>query len=350
MPRIIETETRYTTEPPCRTAEEMAEICCEEAPALPCCEKTEGDWGGFTEEEVLAKLGIVLDAQGRDEQGRYVEIRFEPRDRPCGEMVTKYDLRKNNCCGEIPPLAWNHEATPDVLPHGGEIWLYATGGVAPYSFSVTNHALFFDDGRRSWVSNVPYARLHAGETFCGSAVVMISDGCSSAQLEVRSDLGGWVSLGPQCVLTGLLGTHLGDLWFEAVHGRYRQVERVTLLSWAGPPGLSCYGGTAPAAPGYEGKCLSGPNCNQKIMDAVATTRPVGTTISTCLIADPAVMQAQLLSTIYGTYPDGAICSQGSPIESFSCYYTDGASSSGSQYRKRGYYWTTLTLEAFEWLC
>lgn len=192
--RVLETVTRYLDKPPCRTAEQMTKICCKTAEALPCSEKVEA-WDGYSDEEFAKKLNLNLDAQGRDEQGRYVEIRRIPRSGPCGEKVTRYNVDPRGCCDEATPMAWNAEATPDVLPHGQTIWIYATGGIPPYRFSVTSNGLFFDDGRRSWVNGVPYARLHAGETFCGAAAVKVSDGCSSAICVVRSDLDRWQTIG-----------------------------------------------------------------------------------------------------------------------------------------------------------
>ena len=171
----------------------MTEICCKTTEALPCCEKVEV-WEGYNDDEIAKKLNLNLDAQGRDEQGRYVEIRRIPRSKPCGEKVTRYNVDPRSCCEEAEPVVWNAESTPDVLPHGETIWMYADGGIPPYRFSVTSHGLFFDDGRRTYETLWPIVRLHAGETFCGSAVVKVSDGCSEATTFVRSDIGQWLAV------------------------------------------------------------------------------------------------------------------------------------------------------------
>jgi len=67
--RVIATEI-HIREPdtPWLTAGEREQWCCEPGDPVSCRERTE-DWYGFTEEEILERLGITLN-NGRDEQGR----------------------------------------------------------------------------------------------------------------------------------------------------------------------------------------------------------------------------------------------------------------------------------------
>ncbi len=84
--RIIETETIEKEEAPYKTAEEMEEICCVPVQQLQCKETWE-IWDGYTDEEILEKLGIKLDEDGKNADGYEVEIRRKPRKNPCGYKV-----------------------------------------------------------------------------------------------------------------------------------------------------------------------------------------------------------------------------------------------------------------------
>lgn len=316
MPRIIETETRYEEHRDCRTAEQMTALCCEDAPALPCCEEIEPEWNGYSEDDVLKSLGITLDAAGRDGSGRLVEIQFELREKPCGEMVTKYDLSGGNCCDEIEPIVWDHEATPEVLPAGESIMVYMQGGLPPYRFRVTNHALSWPDGRREWISAAPYAMLTAAETFCGGAVVYVDDSCGQVIGHVRSDLGSWQYIGNDCMLAGQqFDSTDGDTWIRQ-YGLYRQVEDVVYdrtivnLSTAG-----------------WGEC-------EKLPIICAMDLGVG---NTCLALNPNILDTDCVAQpILGT----KVCSA-----------NVRAVARASVYAQYGYdRWSTLTLALYKWSC
>lgn len=346
MPRIIKTETRYEEHRDCRTAEQMTELCCEQAAALPCCEEVEPEWNGYSEEEVLKSLGITLDAAGRDGRGRLVEIQFELREKPCGEMVTKYDLSGGNCCDEIEPIVWNVEATPDLLPHGGEIWLYASGGIPPYAFSVTSHALSFDDGHRSWISDAPYARLHAGATFCGAAVVRVSDGCSTTEWIIRSDLGHWELIGAECVFpdaTDWVGdpNYSYDELREKISGMYKQVESLDFDYWQADSVRCPVENGDPAD-----RCL--PDCGPSLVAHLESLRPAGVVHSPCMYANVAENRGW---DNFGTLMDGASAVvHPTYATSFGCDGTGGLVGSGATPLFIAAYYTSENLYAYKWVC
>ena len=206
MTRVLETITEYAEQPPCKTAEEMEEICCEPTAALQCCTKVDPQWEGHTLAEALAHLGIVLDASGRDQNGDYVSVEFAPRLKPCGEQVTEYDTSPTNCCDVVVPLAVDNDSTPDVLPAGESIMIYFDDGVAPYTIKTSNSNTRLGNGRRSQVSESPVALVAANEDFCGATEISCSDGCTSVSKKVRSDQGHWVVDQPDgCALPGRVG-------------------------------------------------------------------------------------------------------------------------------------------------
>lgn len=238
MTRVIETVTEYQDKPPCRTAAQMTTLCCEKKPALPCCEKVE-PWSGYTDAEILDRLGIVLDSQGRDDQGRKVIIERLPRKGLCGEQVTKYDLTAKNCCDKVTPLAFDHAATPEILPHGRSIIIAWTGSDGrEVTVTTSSNATWFSDGRKTAIGHGDSIEIFAGPTFCGATSVSVTDHCSVATVVLRSDMGQWVDRGPICGLPGekittplrgaiYVGGTCGYVeWSQVIAGKYKQLESV----------------------------------------------------------------------------------------------------------------------------
>lgn len=193
--RVLETVTRVA-EPhqDCRTAEQMTDICCENAGALPCCEKVEA-WTGYSDQDFINNLELVLDAQGRDEQGRYVEIRRLPRSQPCGEKVTRYDLTSKICCEGIEELAFDAENSVDVIADNSYGIVTVTGGKLPLNVSVRGSGFWLDAAgtfRDGTVAGRTFA-IHTKDA-CGSAEVTVSDGCSVVEKIIMTTEGQWVSV------------------------------------------------------------------------------------------------------------------------------------------------------------
>jgi len=191
MPRILETVTHYQTKLPCKTAGQMEGLCCEPTAALLCCEETEKQWAGYTEAEILEHLGISLDEQGRDGQGRYVNIELEPRTKPCGERVTSYDLSGYACCDGVEPIVWDEDNSVRVIPDMSHGVVVFTGGRLPFNVSVRGSGFYLDtNNTRDAVINGRNIAIYTS-TACGTARITISDGCSTAVAFVRSTNGHW---------------------------------------------------------------------------------------------------------------------------------------------------------------
>lgn len=226
MARIVETKTHYQAKPPCRSAAQMTQLCCEPTAALQCCETVE-PWDGYTKEEVLDRLGIKLDAKGRDQRGRYVNIIRKERNKPCGEKRTVYDLSPKVCCEDVPPLEWRDDVTPDVLPAGSSIVIAWEGSDGRETIVKTSsNATWFSDGRKTAIGYGNSIELLAGPTFCGTTSVSVNDGCSEATVVIRSDQGQWVNRGPICALsayTDVAFLQPVGTWDVTV-GKFRQIE------------------------------------------------------------------------------------------------------------------------------
>ncbi len=194
--RIIKTETRFP-DPlpgPYKTVAEMTELCCEETGAVQCRELvTDRQWPGYSTEEVLEELGIELDGQGFDQEGRRVVIRFKARTRPCGKAVTRYRFEQKNCCEEVAPLVYDNTSSVSVLAPETDGVVYAVGGKSPYIWRVRGNGFSFDGyNDRNVQTELPWVRVYAHESACGTAPITVTDGCTTAAGAVRSTEGRWV--------------------------------------------------------------------------------------------------------------------------------------------------------------
>lgn len=186
---IVATETRHTDPPDYKTSAEMSDICCSQKGALPCRE-TVTPWDGYGQEDVRKKLHL------NDE----VEIRYVARKNPCGELATKYDTTSNNCCDGVEQLAWDDDATPDVLARGSSLYAVFYGGRAPFSVSIRGNGFYLDAANtvRDMITGSRVVRIFANSAACGSAILSVGDGCSSAGTSIRSDLGIWTDYMRYC--------------------------------------------------------------------------------------------------------------------------------------------------------
>jgi hypothetical protein len=193
MARIIETITHVDElKPACKTAAEMENICCEPTGALQCCVEGDPVWDGYSQDEILEHLGIVLDDDGRDAQGRFVNIEMAPRVHPCGEKRLTYDLSGQNCCDQVDPLVVDEENSAAVVADMSAAFISVTGGRAPFLVSVRGSGFFLDQARtvKDGYVESRSIRVFTGNA-CGPARVRVSDGCSAVYGDLRSVNGRW---------------------------------------------------------------------------------------------------------------------------------------------------------------
>lgn len=192
--RIVEEVIEYSDPPPCKTAAQMEEICCTATAPLPCCEDVDKEWPGYSDEDIWDHLGLMLDDQGRDSQGRYVVIERAPRNQPCGEQVTEYDITAKNCCEEVAPLVLDKNLSVEMIADMSSGIIVVTGGRLPFNVSVRGSGFYLDEQNSR--DGVVYGRNIQifTSTACGACRIVISDGCSQLECTVRSINGKWIIL------------------------------------------------------------------------------------------------------------------------------------------------------------
>lgn len=194
--KLIATEKIAVPPDPWVSAEELADACCGSTPVPPC-ETIVEPWKGYTVAEVLEELGIELDADGRNADGDLVEIRLvRPKSGICGEKETTYVIVPQNCCDGVSALAWDTGLSVTVLaPESGGV-VGVTGGKGPYVWKLTGSGVTFDHGLREISTPLKNVWLTTGPSFCGSAVITVTDVCgNSATGYVKSTVGQWVLTG-----------------------------------------------------------------------------------------------------------------------------------------------------------
>ncbi len=191
MTTVIETVIEYETQPPCKTAAQMEDICCEATPLLQCCEKSNGSWVGFSIDELMEKYHPALDSLGRDSTGRVISIELQPRENPCGQKIIEYDVSGGQCCDEVTEIVFDEDSTPDLLPAGGSIKIYVTGGKTPLTFTTTSDNTNFQSGRKQHITTNNYVTIYANGDFCGLTEVSVTDGCSTTKMMLGSSEGTW---------------------------------------------------------------------------------------------------------------------------------------------------------------
>lgn len=187
--RIIDTEVHYAEREPCRTAEQMEKVCCDAAKELGCCE-IDRPWSGYTRDEILEKLGIEVDENGLDENGREVVVEFVHRERDCGKQRLEYDTTPKSCCVGTEPLADPFEDL--VVGDDSSVLVTVSGGKGPYYWRVRAANVWLDANHsfRDGMTAGPMVRIYTG-TVCGVIPVEVSDGCSTAMIYVRAESGHW---------------------------------------------------------------------------------------------------------------------------------------------------------------
>jgi len=207
------------------------EKCCVAGTHDGCVIRTERNPGGVEiSEEDIEKYTLQKDILdfGPDPVTEFIPV--SPTDpKGCGTIYWNTVLTSLSCCDIAEPIVWDDESTPDILPADESIWIYVTGGIAPYTFKTSSNGTWFPDGRKTWVTDVPHAQLHAGPTFCGLTAVSVSDGCSSVSEEIRADQGEWYFLGYTCKMPGVpiqTTDNFDGNQFQAhsISGRFKQTS------------------------------------------------------------------------------------------------------------------------------
>jgi hypothetical protein len=199
-------------------------------------------------------------------------VMVSPKDpKGCGTTTWQLRVKALSCCGEVEALAFDMESTPDILPSGGSMTLYATGGMSPYAWKTSSKDTRFSNNKQKIETNDPYVSIFADADFCGGTEITITDGCTEANMTLRSDVGQWVEIVP--AICAARGFHVpspdygqpgyAPTNYELITGMYKIVESI---SYVGFSSVGCIPWSTPAE-------VVAAHCGAKIP---------GTDINTCM--------------------------------------------------------------------
>lgn len=211
--------------------------CCKSPDfTLPRCKETRRSYFGGAQIEKGEKYW-------KEKYGKSVRlIPVSPEDGVCGEYITSYDVKANNCCDEAVPLEWDEENSASVAPDYSSVLLYFLGGREEVNVSIRGQGFWLDskytlkDGVIT-NNNGPYLltaiRVYT-EDACGRCLVTIDDGCSTAELQLRSTNGQWVDLNlPPFTCLESRPSQIGAVWAYSHEYYYFETEKYRYL-WRVP--------------------------------------------------------------------------------------------------------------------
>ena len=166
-------------------------MCCQEPSyTLPQCPTRRTTYKG----ELPIEYGEAYWRELYGDNARFVPV--PPPGGICGEWIIKQQIASNNCCDGVPDLVWDTSVSPEVMAPNSAVVIGVTGGGKyPYRWEVDGHGFQFQNGSRSIETTGNQVRLSALVTACGTAVVTVTDGCTSCVGDIRCTAGKWDLLG-----------------------------------------------------------------------------------------------------------------------------------------------------------
>lgn len=200
-------------------------MCCQDPPwSLPQCEVKHTTYQG--ELDIQPGRQYWRDLYG--DHARFVPV--PPPGGICGEWIIRQVIGGTNCCEGVPVLVWDTSVSPEVMSPNSAVIIGVTGGV-PFSLTweVSGHGFQFQNGSTKITSGPTQQRirLSALPIACGSAVITVSDGCSTATGFIRSTSGRWLrdyDLTDTCPVSGEVAVATGidrDFVLTLVSGQYK---------------------------------------------------------------------------------------------------------------------------------
>jgi hypothetical protein len=168
------------------TPEYYRDKCCEDPPgALPQCPERTTSWRG----------GLPIVGGAAKYYGMYgPKLRIVPVSPPggiCGTWKITQEIRSNNCCEGVEPLAWDAEVSPEIMTPNNSVIIGVTGGRGPYEWSVVGSGFQFQNGAKKIITAGNRIYLATLPAACGTAFISVTDGCSTAVGTIFATLGSW---------------------------------------------------------------------------------------------------------------------------------------------------------------
>ena len=342
---VIKTETRCQDEgSDWMTEEELEEACCDNRDEGIPCRETHKAWNGYTSDEILEKLGITLDDEGRDAEGNFVEIKYSGGI-PCGDLVTSYDSEENDCCEGIDPLEWDATSSATVMAPSSSATVQVSAGLGPYIWTIAGTGFSLGSlGKKTLSTTGPSVTVVTDETACGFGQIEVVDQCSTANGGIRCTVGQWVLVDNSCGMGGT-PTEVASGVYELVSGGHKQIEKLS-INYFGASHLFCI------EAGPEGNTCQHIPCCDWYSEQTEAARPAGVQVDTCFSFDMAdfATPAQYLCGDY-LWDGSLVIEYGGVDGGFICRRPDGSVwMTGATTRKKALYATSATLEYYEWVC
>ena len=173
------------------STKEFYEATCCETPkvTLPQCPEKKISYRGG---EPIA-LGASYYRQTYGPRTRIVPV--SPPGGICGEHIIRQVIGETNCCDGVPVLVWDTETSPDVIAPNSAIIIGVIGGKFPLTWTVSGFGFqFTSSGLTAITSNSTKVTLSALPTACGTATVVVTDGCTTVSADIRCTAGRWVMI------------------------------------------------------------------------------------------------------------------------------------------------------------
>ena len=193
------------------TPEYYRDKCCEDPTgALPQCPERTTSWRG----------GLPIVGGAAKYYGMYgPKLRIVPVSPPggiCGTWKITQEIRSNNCCDGVEPLAWDGDVSPEVMAPNSAVVIGVTGGGKyPYQWSVLGEGIQFQNGAKKITTTGNQVRLSALPLACGMAEITVTDGCTTVVGYIRSTAGKWVMITDNAVTPAAAKAIIGNIAIEA---------------------------------------------------------------------------------------------------------------------------------------
>ena len=176
-----------------KTREELTEFCCFDPGYSIRCEELVSTWAGYTVEE----LDLNLDEDGKNEAGQTVVVHFKERENPCGTKTIKQDNNPRNCCDTAIELIWDEENSVSTMTDNSAGQVYVANGLPEKTWKVSGEGFWLDSAhtKKELVRTGSSTGVYTSDC-CGSCLVTVTDGCSTAKGYIKGEDGHWAEMPP----------------------------------------------------------------------------------------------------------------------------------------------------------
>lgn len=139
-------------------------------------------------------------------------IGVPPKDGVCGEVTVNQIKIPNNCCEDVDPIVWDDDNSAEIIADNSYGYVSVTGGGPLLTWTIRGNGFGIWGNKRTYTTTSRNISVST-EDACGTAIITVTDGCSSVIGYVRSTDGNWTVVSSECPGIGLVVTELiGHSW------------------------------------------------------------------------------------------------------------------------------------------